>query len=137
MFKSQGLTPIINTPIQNEVSQQKGFHLSYNGYEMAYGGPTTAIVIGDHQLFFVMRGNHKDGLQAAADASGLEGVLEYFVENIEAAHHMSDHLQIHRDHEVAPYKTWAEELLGEENISKIQAAVAALPATVEDEEPEI
>lgn len=56
----------------------EGFYISYNNHDTdIYKSDTTALVLGQMEFFFILNGNHADGLCAAAKKDGFAGCMEY------------------------------------------------------------
>lgn len=78
-------------PAQNSVASGEGYHVSLNDRDLwHYGDVTTALVIGQGELFLILNGDHRMGF-AKASESGFEGCLTYFDNHIAEANKCSDH----------------------------------------------
>jgi len=76
----------------NYVMQGDGFHVSYNDIdtdESLYGCPTTALVFGQMQAFYILNGNHLEEY-AKLISEGFDACLAYFNENIDQINKRSD-----------------------------------------------
>lgn len=70
----------------NSIVSHDGWYISYNAVDHAiYGYDTTAIVIGQMQTFFVMKGDHRQQLKGLS----LSESIAYFVAHPESFHHIS------------------------------------------------
>lgn len=69
----------------------EGFYVSYNNYDAdIYGCDTTAIVLGQMQVFWILNGDHVDGLIEAIRKAGFKGCLEYYDARPEQHNRFSD-----------------------------------------------
>lgn len=76
--------------IPNKVADHKDFYISYNNYDInTYGCDTTALVIGQMERFFILKGDHRKAYDKLAD-HGFKACLKYFFDNIDAMHRFSD-----------------------------------------------
>lgn len=128
MFKHQGPIPITNEMTRNQVSTREGYHLSYEASTSIYGIDTTAIVLGDHSLFFILKGDHRKALEAAADQGGKQAVLDYFIGNIAHAHDISDHRGVFEQGDKLKRDTYGKTHLGDENLERLKKALEDLEA---------
>mgnify|MGYP000138325263 CR=1 FL=1 len=135
MFKHQGPIPVTNEMTPNQVSDRSGYHLSYNPSARDYGTDTTAIVLGNHTLFFILKGDHRDALDAAADRGDKQAVLDYFIEHIAEAHEMGDHLGALKEGDVLKRDEYGKAHLGEENLARLKQAIEALDVGAEAGSP--
>lgn len=85
------LCPISHSPSPNVVKAFGPFNVSYNPSTQGYGIDTTAIVLDDH-VFLILKGDHAAALDQACQRAGIEGCIDYFVDHINEAHKMSEHL---------------------------------------------
>lgn len=79
-------------PRPNYVMQGDGFHVSYNDIdtdESMYGCPTTALVFGQMQAFYILNGDHREEY-AKLISEGFDACLDYFNENIDQINKRSD-----------------------------------------------
>ncbi|MCW3782913.1 hypothetical protein [Defluviimonas salinarum] len=136
MFKSQGRIPVTNETVLNMVSNHDGFHLSYNPMVRDYGCQTTAIVLGNHALFFVLNGDHRNPLSQAVERGGKQAVIDYFIENVGQANSLSDHTHIFKDATFLERDKYAAEHLGHENIARIKQALKELEDAGPEASPE-
>lgn len=68
------------------------FYISYNDRDTRiYGDVTTAIVVGECDKFYILKGDHRDRL-AELSQQGLDACLEYYRANPELQHKFSDKL---------------------------------------------
>lgn len=80
--------PFYNS-LPNYVLKADGFYISYNNADIdIYGEATTAIVIGQMEKFYILRGNHQQQYAKLMD-KGLEACLLYFFEHMDEIHHYS------------------------------------------------
>jgi len=100
----------------NQIIRYTAEHfLSYNDVDgVIYGGETTAIVLGQMQLFLILNGNHCYDLEEASREDGLQGCIDYFIDHINQANKMSEHTGFPN----------GRELLGQKNIERIADAIA-------------
>jgi hypothetical protein len=93
-LRSAGMTgsscPVTNVRAPNVARSFGEFSISYNSHTSDYGCDTTAIVLCG-RVFFVLNGNHAVQLCLAASSNGIEGTIQYFIENIAQANHRSEH----------------------------------------------
>ena len=114
--------PVINTMAPNITKDFDGYHISYARYISEYGSDTTAIVI-NQSIFFVLSGNHASALNAISQSEGLQGCINYFIDNIDQANRLSDHLTVlGLEADIVDIKPMAEEILGQRNISRLAQA---------------
>jgi len=118
--------PVINQRTINSTAGFKDFHLSYNQSSADYGNATTAIVLKD-RVFFVIDGDHRKALYEAAEVSGIQGCIEYFIANIAQANKLSEHhMVIGVSKDVFNLNSTALEVIGQSNIDLITEAAAKL-----------
>lgn len=132
MFKRHEI-PIMNQMSPNSTCSFGGFHLSYNPDTRDYGSVTTAIVIGNHALFFILNGDHRKPLHAAGSIDGLQGCIDYFIDHIAQANFRSDHVGVLTGQELFDIAKHGLELLGQPNVDRLSEAVKALQATSDRE----
>lgn len=82
--------PVTNMRAPNVARGFGEFSISYNRHTSDYGCETTAIVLRG-RVFFVLNGNHAEQLCFAATSDGIQGCVDYFVENIAQANPRSEH----------------------------------------------
>lgn len=92
-FKSQPTQYVAGIPVRapNYISSWGGWHLSYNPRSIGYGCDTTALVL-EHNAFFILNGDHRKAWSIAADVGGIDGALQYFLDNSGDANKLSEHL---------------------------------------------
>jgi hypothetical protein len=79
-------------PVPNVVMDGDGFYVSYNSHDVGiYGCATTALVLGQMQKFYILKGDHR-GQYADLISRGFDACLEYYKANIMDAHRASDQL---------------------------------------------
>ena len=72
--------------LPNSIVRHDGWYISCNTVDHAvYGCDTTAIVIGQMETFFVMKGDHRQQLKGLS----LSESIAYFVAHPESFHHIS------------------------------------------------
>lgn len=122
-FKNAGMIPIINTPAPNQVLMSMDYHISYNPRSDGYGCRTTAIVLKD-RVFFVLDGDHRKELSDIVQSEELQGVIDYFIANIDKANRMSEHHFIvgEKEKDIFALTPTALAVIGQENIDRISAA---------------
>ena len=127
MFK-HGTIPVLNQRTANATCQFEGFHLSYNPRTADYGTDTSAIVFAN-RLFFILNGNHRQPLLEAAQNSGLQGVIDYFIDNIEKANYRSEHFEVIKGEELFGLAHYGLESLGQPNLDRIAQAMQPMSTT--------
>ena len=136
MFKPQGLDPVTQAPIVNDILEQKDYFISYDPRSSGFGCETTAIVFGNHDLFFTLKGDHKAGLAAAVKEGGKAAVVDYYIANIDQAHAYSEHKNIFREDNPFHAREHAEHHLGQDAIDRLRAAVEKAKGVEVEEIPE-
>lgn len=77
----------------NIVTEGSGFYVSYNQVDAAiYGCDTTALVVGQMERFYILKGDHRKQYQPLIP-SGLAACLAYYQENLKDSHPYSDKLE--------------------------------------------
>lgn len=66
-----------NTVLQ----ESKDFYVSYSFDSRQYGCYTTALVIGNMQMFLIIEGDHREQLKDFVKRGSLRSCLEYFEVN--------------------------------------------------------
>lgn len=89
IFKHSKL-PITNELAPNLTASFKDCHISYARYLSYYGSDTTALVI-KQRVFLILNGDHSQQMGEAAK-KGIHSVFDYFIEHIEEANPLSEHL---------------------------------------------
>lgn len=88
-FKGQPAEPGIPFA-PNSVASGDGYHVSFNDRDYdIFGDITTALVIGQGDLFLTLNGDHRAGF-AKASESGFEGCLTYFDDHIAQSNYRSE-----------------------------------------------
>ena len=126
--------PLVNERSVNSTTRTiGGVYISYNSHTAGYGCITTAIVLQD-RVFFILNGDHRQPLYEALENTGLEGVIDYFIENISIANRLSEHRIVLGEYadEFSIAKT-ALEVLGQPTIDRM--ANAAQLANVPGSDP--
>lgn len=78
----------VNVP--NEIRRNSDdFYISYNASTRDYGCPTTALVLGGCEKFYILCGDHRKQYE---EAETLEACLDYYRTNPELQHEYSDKL---------------------------------------------
>jgi hypothetical protein len=74
----------------NRIAQEyKTFYVSYNTTDyFTYGAITTALVIGQMEIFYILEGDHREAYKTIGD--DLEKSIEYFQFNIDKISKFSD-----------------------------------------------
>lgn len=74
-------------PRHNDIIESKDHYISYNFADRSvYGTDTTAIVIGQMQRFYILKGDHTEYLKD----KNFKQCMEYFQNNIGLKHPFSD-----------------------------------------------
>jgi len=68
-----------------------GFYVSYNPSARDYGCETTALVLGQMEKFYILKGDHREQYMKLMD-QGFDKCLEYYKDNIADSHEHSDAL---------------------------------------------
>lgn len=68
-----------------------GFYISYNWSTQGYGCRTTALVLGQMEKFYILKGDHRDQYKHLVN-QGFHACYEYYKDNIGDAHEYSDDL---------------------------------------------
>ena len=127
-LRSLGITgsscPVTNVRHPNVSRSFSGFHISYCRQSTDYGCDTTAIVL-DGRVFLILNGYHAEQLIHAATEKGIQGCVDYFVENISKANARSEH-QMATGLVSDPFNLLgtALEVIGQHNIDRIAKAAA-------------
>lgn len=79
-------------PTPNTISQEyKDFYISYNVTDyMVYGAITTALVIGQMEIFYILEGDHREAYKEIGN--DLEKCIEYFAQNSDKIAKYSDRI---------------------------------------------
>lgn len=78
--------------VPNSVIDGEGFFVSHNDRDTGiYGGVTTALVQGQMERFYILRGDHRQAY-AALIASGFDACMAYFKSLPHLHHPMGDPL---------------------------------------------
>lgn len=110
MFKNQ-VCALTGMPGPNQVLLCDDYHVSYNSMDAwLYGCDTTAIVVNYDELFLILNGDHRDKLEEITETSGLQGCIDYFIENIHLANNRSEHST----------KFCKAEIIGQDNYDRIR-----------------
>lgn len=81
-----------NEQIEFNGKVYEGFYISYNNYDIEiYGDVTTALVIGQMQKFYILKGDHRKQY-AEIIKQGFYKCLEFYKNNIADSHSYSDKL---------------------------------------------
>ncbi len=93
-LRSLGMTgsacPVTKVLAPNVSRSFGNFHISYCRQRANYGCDTTAIVL-EGRVFLILNGYHAEPLINAATDNGIQGCVDYFVENIAQANALSEH----------------------------------------------
>lgn len=80
----------MNIPMPNQVTNGGDFYISHNTVDSSiYGGETTALVWGQMQRFFILKGNHVAQYEALL-GDGWDACVGYYRDQSEAWHANSD-----------------------------------------------
>ncbi len=121
--------PVINQRTINSTMDFDKFHLSYNPSSANYGSKTTAIVL-TQSVFFILNGNYKKELAEISKNKGLQGVIDFFIDNIDKANKLSEHsLLIEGANDAFNIKEMTLKAIGQENINRIVNACENKPNT--------
>jgi hypothetical protein len=124
-FKSQDACPVTNQKPINLTLSFKAFHISYNPSSFGYGCHTTAIVLQNH-VYFVLNGDHRDALAPIANESGIDGCIQYLIENLDQTNEKSEHYEVCGiSKDVFGLTRVSLEVLGKETLDKLVTAVEA------------
>lgn len=78
--------------IPNSTVDGDGFYVSYNNHDIGlYGCDTTALVVGQMERFYILKGDHRDRY-APLLAQGFDVCLSYYKQHIAESHPYSDKL---------------------------------------------
>ena len=115
--------PVTNLLAPNVSRSFGNFSISYCRRSADYGCDTTAIVLGG-RVFLVLNGCHAEPLVEAASSSGIQGCVDYFVENIAQANARSEHAMA-TGLESDPFALLgtALEVMGQHNVDRIARAI--------------
>lgn len=81
-----------NEPIEFNQNLYDGFYVSYNNYDTdIYGCATTALVLGQMQKFYILKGDHRKQYAEIIN-QGFSKCLDYYKSNIADSHKNSDKL---------------------------------------------
>jgi hypothetical protein len=93
LFKKES-HPVLRSlgiPIYNSTLHGEGFYVSYNNSRRDYGCVTTALVTGQMEKFYILKGDHREQY-AELVGKGLDECLAYFKAHLDEAHDYSDSL---------------------------------------------
>lgn len=78
-------------PLRNTVIERDGFYISYNNYDRdIYDTDTTALVIGQMEYFYILKGNH---IENYSKLFSLSKCLDYFKNHVEQIAKYSEKLK--------------------------------------------
>ncbi|MBK6616335.1 MAG: hypothetical protein IPG27_20420 [Ottowia sp.] len=78
--------------VPNSTMDGDGFYVSFNDHDIGvYGCATTALVLGQGQKFYILKGDHR-AMYAALISQGFDACLSYFKANLGDVHRYSDKL---------------------------------------------
>jgi hypothetical protein len=117
----------------NKIIEFQNFYVSQNNQSFNYESETTAIVFGQMQLFFILNGDHFDRVLNIAKDFGMQGVIDYFIKNIDETNKYSEHLSVVNNLKILnkSLKDIAIELIGFDNVKKLSESLA--PKVIGDE----
>lgn len=122
---TRGACPVTNVIAPNMTRTFTDFHISYNPSSADYGCDTTALVLSD-RVFFILNGDFSERFAEASESKGLQGCIDLFIENIEKANRLSEHLMASgMNSDPFELGRTAREMLGQDNIDRIVQAVKA------------
>lgn len=79
-----------NVPIEFNQKSYDGFYISHNNCDIdIYGCETTALVLGQMQKFYILKGDHRKQY-AEIIKQGFNRCLDYYKNNIVVSHEYSD-----------------------------------------------
>jgi hypothetical protein len=78
-----------NLPVEVDSKTYGGFYISYNYSHRDYGCVTTALVLGQMQKFYILKGDHRKQY-AEIFKQGFDKCLDYYKDNIADSHKFSD-----------------------------------------------
>jgi len=81
--------PVTNEMTPNSTVHFDGYYLSYNRRSSDYGCDTTAIVVGG-RVFLLLNGDHREELLSISNTDGLDGCLNYLINNINLSNKYSE-----------------------------------------------
>lgn len=77
-------------PVPNTTIDGSGFYISYNDHDTGiYGSDTTALVLGQMEKFYILKGDHRAQYLPLID-QGFDACLAYFKANAQDVHKHSD-----------------------------------------------
>lgn len=80
----------IPVTIPNRVVDCGDFYISYNNYDIAaYGCATTALVVGQMEIFFILKGDHRSAYDQLIKF-GFDACFTYFLNHLDQKHKYSD-----------------------------------------------
>jgi len=130
---SGGTVPIINTPSPNVTASFEGFALSYNPRHADYGSDTTAIVL-KGRVFLLLNGDHGEALHEKAAENGITGCIDYFIEHIKEANHLSEHLMaVGLADDPFELQQTALDVIDQDNIDSLMSAVQEINTNTQEE----
>jgi hypothetical protein len=78
----------VNYP--NSVMEGEGFYVSHNDRDLvAYGSQTTALIVGQMEKFYILKGDHRAGYVTLIPR-GFATCLDYFKRHSDLVHRYSD-----------------------------------------------
>lgn len=99
------------------------FHISYARRIPEYGSDTTALVLRG-RVFLVLSGDHAADMVAAAEARGVDGCIDLFVERLEQASLLSEHhMAVGVGADPFELEPTTREVLGQAGFDRLAAAV--------------
>ena len=115
--------PATRQLMPNRVRNFDRFHISYNNRSADYGCPTTALVL-EGRVFLVLNGDHVEAMVDAAVQGGLQGCMDLFIERIDQANPLSEHMMAF-GLAADPFglQATATGLLGQETFDRIAIAI--------------
>lgn len=92
VYQVRTASGVLPLSVPNYVLDGDGFYVSYNDRDVRiYGAVTTALVKGQMEKFFILKGDHRQAY-APLLAKGFDACLDYFKSLTQSQHPFSDPL---------------------------------------------
>lgn len=92
IYQVRTASGVLPLSVPNYVLDADGFYVSYNDRDVSiYGGVTTALVLGQMERFYILKGDHRKAY-APLLAAGFDACLDYFKSQAHDQHPFSDAL---------------------------------------------
>jgi hypothetical protein len=122
-FKNEPACPITNVRAINQIFVLDNAHVSYNPSSANYGCKTTAIVL-KGRVFFILNGDHRAELSVIIPDKGIQGCIDYFIDNIDKVNDHSEHLMvIGKKNDLFELIPTAVYVIGQKNIDRIRNVI--------------